>query len=272
MEQQKTITKPKYKEHQLDNHCLSLRGAEDCNIYIYIRINMFKRRVVKKTSVNKRQRINDETIPINNNDDSSVKPEINDDKKDENDNGSIESNETYLAKEKDEHTREIELRRKERLDLQQEVDEEIERQIKNKPSGFVKPISKNMKTVTVTDYQPDICKDFQKTGYCGYGDSCKFLHSRDDFAGGWKLNTDWQVDGSKEKELLDDLISEEIPFKCVVCEGEYKNPVKTKCNHYFCSSCFMNKMKTSTKCPVCGKETEGVAKMATNLKNLLKKK
>lgn len=28
------------------------------------------------------------------------------------------------------------------------------------------------------DYQPDICKDWKETGYCGYGDSCKFLHDR----------------------------------------------------------------------------------------------
>lgn len=31
------------------------------------------------------------------------------------------------------------------------------------------------------DYQPDICKDYKETGYCGFGDSCKFLHDRGDY-------------------------------------------------------------------------------------------
>lgn len=35
-----------------------------------------------------------------------------------------------------------------------------------------------IRTVTIMDYQPDVCKDYKETGYCGYGDSCKFLHDR----------------------------------------------------------------------------------------------
>lgn len=37
------------------------------------------------------------------------------------------------------------------------------------------------------DYQPDICKDYEETGYCGYGDSCKFMHDRGDYKSGWQL-------------------------------------------------------------------------------------
>ncbi|KAK9147178.1 hypothetical protein Sjap_007081 [Stephania japonica] len=29
------------------------------------------------------------------------------------------------------------------------------------------------------DYQPDIYKDYKETGYCGFGDSCKFMHEHD---------------------------------------------------------------------------------------------
>lgn len=29
--------------------------------------------------------------------------------------------------------------------------------------------------------QPDICKDYKETGFCGFGDSCKFLHDRSDY-------------------------------------------------------------------------------------------
>ncbi|KAH3665815.1 hypothetical protein OGAPHI_004003 [Ogataea philodendri] len=45
----------------------------------------------------------------------------------------------------------------------------------------IKPLSASIKTNTVVDYQPDVCKDFLKNGYCGYGDTCKFLHYRDEF-------------------------------------------------------------------------------------------
>ncbi|CCO26048.1 Pre-mRNA-splicing factor CWC24 [Rhizoctonia solani AG-1 IB] len=38
--------------------------------------------------------------------------------------------------------------------------------------------SNTIKTVTLVDYQPDVCKDYKETGYCGFGDTCKFLHDR----------------------------------------------------------------------------------------------
>lgn len=41
------------------------------------------------------------------------------------------------------------------------------------------------------DYQPDICKDYKNTGYCGYGDSCKFLHDRGDYKPGWQIEKEW---------------------------------------------------------------------------------
>lgn len=37
------------------------------------------------------------------------------------------------------------------------------------------------------DYQPDICKDYKETGFCGYGDNCKFLHDRGDYKSGWEM-------------------------------------------------------------------------------------
>ena len=37
------------------------------------------------------------------------------------------------------------------------------------------------------DYAPDICKDYKETGFCGFGDSCKFMHDRGDYKFGWQL-------------------------------------------------------------------------------------
>jgi RING finger protein 113A len=36
----------------------------------------------------------------------------------------------------------------------------------------------NIRSTVRWDYQPDICKDYKETGFCGFGDSCKFLHDR----------------------------------------------------------------------------------------------
>jgi hypothetical protein len=42
------------------------------------------------------------------------------------------------------------------------------------------------------DYQPDICKDYKETGFCGYGDNCKFLHDRGDYKSGWQMEREWE--------------------------------------------------------------------------------
>ncbi|CCD27064.1 U2-type spliceosomal complex subunit CWC24 NDAI_0J01720 [Naumovozyma dairenensis CBS 421] len=127
---------------------------------------------------------------------------------------------------------------------------------------------KNVKQTILMDYQPDVCKDFKQTGYCGYGDSCKFLHSRDDFKAGWKLNQDWKINDDTSSSI----INENIPFKCVICKNDYKNPIVTNCGHYFCANCFSNRMvsEKNSKCFICNEDTQGVARIATDLKKNLK--
>ncbi|CAJ2631955.1 unnamed protein product [Trifolium pratense] len=50
------------------------------------------------------------------------------------------------------------------------------------------------------DYQPDICKDYKETGYCGYGDSCKFMHDRGDYKSGWQMEKEWE-EAEKERRM-----------------------------------------------------------------------
>ncbi|KAL0231567.1 hypothetical protein GEMRC1_010971 [Eukaryota sp. GEM-RC1] len=39
--------------------------------------------------------------------------------------------------------------------------------------------SRPQRTSTIeVDIQPDVCKDWLETGFCGYGDACKFAHIR----------------------------------------------------------------------------------------------
>ncbi|CAF4337507.1 unnamed protein product [Rotaria sp. Silwood2] len=80
----------------------------------------------------------------------------------------------------------------------------------NASSGLVRnkgPIRApvHFRVSTRWDYQPDICKDYKETGYCGFGDSCKFLHDRSDYKHGWQLEQEWNersygtVDNESEK-------------------------------------------------------------------------
>lgn len=122
------------------------------------------------------------------------------------------------------------------------------------------------------DYQPDICKDYKETGFCGFGDSCKFLHDRSDYKHGWQLEREY-ADGtygqrSKENYEIDSDDEDDLPFACFICREAFKNPVVTKCQHYFCESCALAHYKKSKRCYVCATQTFGVFNTA---KDIIKK-
>ncbi|KAF4464870.1 pre-mRNA splicing factor cwc24 [Fusarium albosuccineum] len=53
--------------------------------------------------------------------------------------------------------------------------------------------STNVRTTTTIDFAPDVCKDYRKTGFCAFGDSCVFLHDRSDMKQGWQLDREWET-------------------------------------------------------------------------------
>jgi RING finger protein 113A len=147
----------------------------------------------------------------------------------------------------------------------------------------------NIRTITITDFAPDVCKDYKQTGFCGFGDSCKFLHAREDYKQGWALDRDWEVktqgkkqggtiissankgqtedEDDKDAELL-----EKIPFACIICKKPYTNPIVTKCGHYFCEACALQRYRKKPDCAACGAGTNGVFNVARDLRNLLERK
>jgi len=139
--------------------------------------------------------------------------------------------------------------------------------------------SSNIRTTCRFDYQPDICKDYKDTGFCGFGDSCIYLHDRGDQLSGWQLEQKWeeeqkkkkdaqqkqlelflrQSEGAEEKNNDNHRTDDGLPFACHICRSFFKNPVKTNCGHYFCEKCLLEYMKTNgTMCPICSKDTAGV--------------
>jgi RING finger protein 113A len=166
----------------------------------------------------------------------------------------------------------------------------------NASSGIVRtkgPIRapSNLRATVRWDYQPDICKDYKETGFCGFGDSCKFMHDRSDYKHGWQIERDWEIANSKKNQNRkignnknddnnnnsnddvddddnkyviagvhsdDDADDNDLPFKCFICRESFIDPVVTKCGHYFCEKCFMSNFKKNSKCAICKKQTNGI--------------
>ncbi|KAK4242065.1 hypothetical protein C8A03DRAFT_11754 [Achaetomium macrosporum] len=169
----------------------------------------------------------------------------------------------------------------------------------NAPQRTVGPIKAptNIRTITITDMAPDVCKDYKQTGFCGFGDSCKFLHAREDYAHGWQLDKEWenvtkgkkvlggtvvasadkklaetQGQGERDEDEEEAAMLENIPFACIICKGPYKSPIVTRCGHYFCESCALKRYRKDPSCAACGAGTNGVFNAAKRLQKLLDKK
>ena len=163
----------------------------------------------------------------------------------------------------------------------------------------------NIRTTCRFDYQPDICKDYKDTGFCGFGDTCIYLHDRGDTMSGWQLEQQWEeqqkakrieqerqmtdflerasrqagiIDGddddhknnntqAQQQELLRITTKDGIPFACYLCRNEFNDPVVTNCGHYFCQSCIMKQVQENqdSKCPICSKETHSTFHQPTKL-------
>ena len=162
------------------------------------------------------------------------------------------------------------------------------------PSRTVGPIKAptNIRTVTFTDFAPDVCKDYKQTGFCGFGDNCKFLHSREAYQQGWELDKEWEKVTKGKKNMggtvvasadrtktdaaadddEDDAALESIPFACIICKGPYRSPISTRCGHYFCEPCALTRYRKDPTCAACGAGTNGVFNSAKRLQKLLDRK
>lgn len=109
---------------------------------------------------------------------------------------------------------------------------------------------------------------------------------------GWQLDKEWE-DVTKGKKNLEGTVVasanrdagstnkqddedfamlEKIPFACIICKESYREPVVTRCGHYFCEPCALKRYRKDPTCAACGVGTNGVFNSAKRLKKLLEKK
>jgi RING finger protein 113A len=153
-----------------------------------------------------------------------------------------------------------------------------------KASGSHGPLraSAHVRMSILVDYQPDVCKDYKETGYCGFGDSCKFLHDRGDYKAGWELDRDWDAQQKEKKERAlagwrpdgegsgseAEEEGDDLPFACMICRrpwAECQDPVATRCRHHFCEQCALQHNAKSAKCAVCEQPTGGIFNVANDI-------
>lgn len=141
----------------------------------------------------------------------------------------------------------------------------------------------NVRVTARFDYQPDVCKDYKETGFCGFGDTCIYLHDRGDTLSGWQLEQQWEQEQKAKREQQQQEMqdyaagrqqnssqveneSDGLPFACHLCRDYFKQPVATNCGHYFCEACIMHYVRSqSENCPICGKDTGSVFNQSTKL-------
>lgn len=154
----------------------------------------------------------------------------------------------------------------------------------NKFTGTQGPIrpSKHFRATFRMDYQPDICKDYKDTGYCGFGDTCKFLHDRGNYKLGWQIEQEFQEKQKKRAmELMMGVASDDemplkketddgLPFACFICKNAFVKPVVTRCEHYFCERCAIDRYRKTPKCAACGQNTSGSFNRAKNIEEKMK--
>ncbi|KAI0081968.1 hypothetical protein K474DRAFT_1586470 [Panus rudis PR-1116 ss-1] len=138
--------------------------------------------------------------------------------------------------------------------------------------GPQRSTNSTIRTVTIVDYQPDVCKDYKETGYCGFGDTCKFLHDRGTYLAGWQLD---KLAANPKKQVEDesdtDSDDEDIPFACLICRKPFTDPIVTRCGHYFDSTCAIKRFAKTPKCAACGAPTGGIFNRADKVIERMKK-
>jgi len=110
-------------------------------------------------------------------------------------------------------------------------------------------------------------------------DSCIYVHDRTDYKSGWELEKEWEREQAERakrfsvtttgnyqnEEEEEEEEDDGLPKVCQLCEEEFKEPVKTSCQHFFCEKCIMEHYKSNKRCPVCSRALNGIFNTAMEI-------
>lgn len=150
-----------------------------------------------------------------------------------------------------------------------DLDEETSNSAKRSAAETVPSTKKNNEMLPggSLDYAREVCKDYKDTGFCGFGDSCKFIHDRGEHEQVTKLNAAWEAFRDKKSvssaTSSTDLKTDRI---CGICKVPFTEKITIlsaiPCNHLFCSTCALSSEKTKRRCQVCKAPINGQFKAA----------
>jgi RING finger protein 113A len=152
-----------------------------------------------------------------------------------------------------------------------------------------------IKTITIVDYQPDVCKDYKGALCVSVISDVDERRCRDWLLRFWRYVqiparpwymyvflplllplthhhycladlAGWQLDAvasapksnAKNAPSSGSDSDEDIPFACLICRKPYTDPIVTRCGHYFCSACAIRRFARTPKCRACGAPTGGM--------------
>ncbi|BBN67710.1 zinc finger CCCH-type/C3HC4-type RING finger family protein [Prunus dulcis] len=137
-----------------------------------------------------------------------------------------------------------------------------------KVGGFHGPLraSAHIRATTRFDYQPDICKDYKETSYCGYRDSCKFMHDRGDYKSGWQMEREWDEAEEIRKRWVRMMWTRLTKMMRMMGMARCRLHVSFK--HFLTSICFFHSQHHSKnkKRFVCEKPTLGIFNTAHEIR------
>merc|ERR1712093_62747 len=63
-----------------------------------------------------------------------------------------------------------------------------------------------------------------------------------------------------------------LPWACFICRQDFNDPVVTKCGHFFCRKCAIERYATDTSCACCREPTAGLFNTAKQITEKLERR
>ena len=111
------------------------------------------------------------------------------------------------------------------------------------------------------------------------------MHDRGDYKAGYQIEKEWNeeqearrkrmlqgLSGEVEEQSYEIKQEEAMPWACSICREPFKNPVVTRCKHYFCEACALDYYGKDSKCFDCRAQTGGIFNTASELQSVISKR